>query len=324
MLKMTKTLLLLATLAAPAVAQDQEPEAKADTSRGSIVIEHGGDRIVIRIGSSMQRPEVEINGVEVGAEEWRADGKSRKLSTSRGPWEFEMTPPSFTWEMANRKAYENFYGKDSLARGLATWMAPTAGYEGITWEYQPDWQAVPGQQAKKPHVGVQVASVPSALTDHLELDPRRCVLVASVTEGGPAAAAGLQKNDILIGIGDEAGATEKALRAAVSAAAPGDELEFEILRRADRRRITVEVGEKLESVWGSYMPLWSGAELSTKSQFEYAGLPSPIEQSQWLTLWDYANRGAAPTKSIQEQLDAIKKQCEALQQQLEQLQKQVR
>src|SRR5690606_26410476 len=135
--------------------------------------------------NGIEKPRVEINGAAVDGEWTPATGE---LATSGDGYDVRVTTP----------------------HGPVLW----SDFSRSFWSHA----------AKRPHIGVQVGSLPPSLAEHLDLDPARCVLVLSVTKGGPAAKAGLRAHDVLLGIGDGDTATDATLREAVAKAKPGDRL----------------------------------------------------------------------------------------------------
>src|SRR5690606_38379968 len=53
-------------------------------------------------------------------------------------------------------------------------------------------------QAGKPYLGVVLENVPEFLAEHLKLENGQGVIIGQILEGGPAATAGLEKNDIIL------------------------------------------------------------------------------------------------------------------------------
>lgn len=72
------------------------------------------------------------------------------------------------------------------------------------------------------------------------------VLLAGVTEGGPAATAGLQKGDILIGIGDHEVEDLEGMTDALSEHVPGQDVVITFLRDGTRRTTTARLGDRTE------------------------------------------------------------------------------
>lgn len=69
-------------------------------------------------------------------------------------------------------------------------------------------------------------------------------VVEEVIEDSPADRAGVQSGDVIVGIaGDEVG-SPRVLVGKIHEAKPGDRVQLELMRDGDRRRLTVELGER--------------------------------------------------------------------------------
>src|SRR5688572_1762385 len=181
MIRLPDSLCILAALATAALARSQTTTV---TNTGVVVIERGDDRIEVRLQPGAAHPSVTVNGKAVPAREWQND--EGKHSVRSGEWRISTTPPPGGWQ----------------SPFVYTWGGEDAGK---AWQYlTPDkngfWRSLVGSQEKaaeaRPHIGVQVGSVPAALAEHLGLDGTRCVLILSATAGGPAAKAGIRANDV--------------------------------------------------------------------------------------------------------------------------------
>ena len=95
----------------------------------------------------------------------------------------------------------------------------------------------------KPYIGVSVAEV-SRETQSYGLP--KGAAVRGVAEDGPAAAAGLEENDIITAINGEEIDGSKALVDAVRNASVGDELVFTVYRKGEVIELKVIVGEDVQ------------------------------------------------------------------------------
>jgi putative serine protease PepD len=68
-----------------------------------------------------------------------------------------------------------------------------------------------------------------------------------VVNGSPAAQAGLRTGDVVIEVDGQSIETGDALREAIDAKKPGDELELKVRRGSDERDVTVELGTRPET-----------------------------------------------------------------------------
>ncbi len=98
-----------------------------------------------------------------------------------------------------------------------------------------------------PYIGVSLESVSGDMT---ALGLPEGAIIRGVTQGSPAASAGLRVNDIVTAVNGEAINSGEGLKEAVSESAPGDTLTCTVYRGGKTLEVTVTVGEKTRSVSG--------------------------------------------------------------------------
>ncbi len=92
-------------------------------------------------------------------------------------------------------------------------------------------------------LGVTFDRVPETLAD-LQNVPRSAAQVTSVTEGAPAAKAGLQEGDIITAVNGSRLRDFNELRTMIANMAPGEEVTLEVTRGEDALSIEVELAER--------------------------------------------------------------------------------
>jgi S1-C subfamily serine protease len=112
------------------------------------------------------------------------------------------------------------------------------------------------------YLGVQITSLPAAVSQELGGPERPTVEVTRVVEAGPAARAGLRGaddtvtvdgeeypagGDLIVEVGGEPVQTAADLQAAISSRQPGTEVELTIVRDGSEQTLTVELGEQPET-----------------------------------------------------------------------------
>ena len=96
----------------------------------------------------------------------------------------------------------------------------------------------------KPYIGVMVGDVSE---ESVKYGLPEGAAVVSVTEGGPAAKAGLQANDIITAVDGEAISGKSDLSSAISDHSAGDKITLTVYRQGETLTLTVEVGEQQTS-----------------------------------------------------------------------------
>ena len=99
-----------------------------------------------------------------------------------------------------------------------------------------------GEAPRRPRLGIAIAPshVARRLRRAVGLPDRPGVLVRSVADGSPAARAGLERGDLIVGAGDGQVDGVDALYRALDGLAPDSTLTLDVLRGADERRVTVD------------------------------------------------------------------------------------
>jgi serine protease Do len=102
-----------------------------------------------------------------------------------------------------------------------------------------------GEGARRVRLGVALAPprVARRMRRAVGLPERDGVLVRSVSDGSPAAAAGIERGDLIVSTGGRLLDRIDVLYEALDSAAPGDRLELRVLRGTDERDITVPLGD---------------------------------------------------------------------------------
>ena len=96
----------------------------------------------------------------------------------------------------------------------------------------------------KPYIGVTIAPVSEESKSY---GLPAGVAVQSVVDGSPAAEAGLQVYDIITAVNGTPVTANSDLTEAVGSSLPGDVLEFEVYRQGETLKISVTVGEKIQT-----------------------------------------------------------------------------
>lgn len=98
-------------------------------------------------------------------------------------------------------------------------------------------------------LGVYLEEVDDAAMDRLGLGEERGALITEVPEDGPAAKAGLRKDDVVVGFNGRSVASVSELSRMVRETPPGREVSLEVIRDGRARDISVELGERPGVVW---------------------------------------------------------------------------
>ena len=133
--------------------------------------------------------------------------------------------------------------------GISTAIASqTGGSQGVGFAIPIDMaEQIMASLLEQGHVargwlGVTTQDLEGGLAAALGLDVERGVLVSDVVAGSPAAAAGLEREDVIVGYGGEPVKRAADLRIAVAASGPDTPFSLEVARRGERRTLTGTLG----------------------------------------------------------------------------------
>jgi serine protease Do len=108
-------------------------------------------------------------------------------------------------------------------------------------------QLADGGRVVRGWLGVSIQPVTPELAKGLKLSETTGALVSSVTEGSPAAKAGLKPGDVILEFNGERVARADRLPNAVATTAVGREVPLAVVRDGNALNLTVKVGEQAES-----------------------------------------------------------------------------
>lgn len=92
-------------------------------------------------------------------------------------------------------------------------------------------------------IGITMTEVPESLAEHLGIDAEKSVMIDRAIEGLPAAKAGLLAKDIVVSFDGKEGLNEEGIRDILRTKAPGDKVEVVVLRKGERKTVTLELAK---------------------------------------------------------------------------------
>jgi serine protease Do len=125
----------------------------------------------------------------------------------------------------------------------------SGGYQGLSFAIpievamNVERQIVTNGKVQRGKLGISIQEVNQALADSFGLKKPAGALVGSVEKGSPAASAGLEPGDVILGINGKELSSSAELPAIVSAMMPGTEARLDVWRKGSTRQIEVKVGQ---------------------------------------------------------------------------------
>lgn len=121
--------------------------------------------------------------------------------------------------------------------------------EAIPIEEKPDIakkavEKMPLVEKQKAYIGLGLDTIPLAMADHLGLDANACALVRVIDPNGPAAAAGLLKNDILRTVDGTAVSSHQCLSEIMEKHQAGDEVKVTFLHRGKEQEKSITLAAR--------------------------------------------------------------------------------
>ena len=98
-------------------------------------------------------------------------------------------------------------------------------------------------EVRRGWLGVRIQTVNEELAEGLDLDKPRGALVASVTEGGPAEAAGIRQGDVILEFDGRPVPEMRKLPRMVAETTVGAAVEVVVWRKGEKKTVMVELGE---------------------------------------------------------------------------------
>ncbi len=124
----------------------------------------------------------------------------------------------------------------------------SGGYQGLSFAIpmevamNVEKQIVAHGKVQRGKLGVTIQEVNQALADSFGLSKPTGALVASVEKGSPAAKAGLEPGDVILGVDGTTVETTGQLPAAIASKLPGETTHLQIWRKGETKNIDVKVG----------------------------------------------------------------------------------
>ncbi len=100
-----------------------------------------------------------------------------------------------------------------------------------------------GVVSKRAILGVDVVTVTPVIAERRGLSVTEGALIADLMAGGPAEAAGLQVDDVIVAVDGKSVSSAEELRGILRPKNPGDEVEVEVARGKDRIKVRVKLAE---------------------------------------------------------------------------------
>jgi serine protease Do len=105
-------------------------------------------------------------------------------------------------------------------------------------------EKMPLVQNQKAYMGLGLDAIPSAMADHLGLDANACALVRVIDPNGPAAAAGLEQNDIIRMVDGTAVNSHQCLSEIMEKHQAGDEVKVTYLHRGKEQEKSITLAAR--------------------------------------------------------------------------------
>ncbi|RYD23844.1 MAG: PDZ domain-containing protein [Verrucomicrobiaceae bacterium] len=127
------------------------------------------------------------------------------------------------------------------------------------------------QKAAAPFLGVISGEVPDMVADHIGLEAGQGVIVRSVVPDGPAAASGVELNDVIVKVGGNAIGSPEQLSKEIGTRKPGDSVTLDLIHKGKPSTLEVKLGTRPAE--------FAAAELAPGGQLDLEGMPKELADS---------------------------------------------
>ncbi|MFT3730285.1 MAG: Do family serine endopeptidase [Hyphomicrobium sp.] len=183
-------------------------------------------------------------------------------------------------------------------------FSPSGGSVGIAFDIPAETvRYVSNQLRDSGHVtrgwiGVSIQPVTADIADSLGLKEAKGALVDEPQDGGPAAAAGLKSQDVIVSVNDHEIKDGRDLARTIAAIAPGQQIKIAYIRNGERRSLDLDVGRYPDGKMASNndnaeSDFKLGMTLAPADQVEGAGTHGAV-------VMNVDPEGAAAEKGIQQ------------------------
>ncbi|MFM2044105.1 MAG: periplasmic serine protease, Do [Pseudomonadota bacterium] len=111
-----------------------------------------------------------------------------------------------------------------------------------------------GGKVRRGWLGVQIQGITPEIAESMALTDTKGALVGSVTPGGPAEKSGIKPGDVIVRFDGREVNTSRNLPRMVAETGVGRAVTVEVIRRGDRERLSVELGELQQEVVAAAAP----------------------------------------------------------------------
>lgn len=107
-------------------------------------------------------------------------------------------------------------------------------------------------ESNRPWIGVYTQEIDKDLSEAFNLNQDEGIVVVDVVDGSPADEAGLRRKDVIIEFNGKKVDGSEPLADFVDETKVGDKVEIVVLRKGQKKILTLEIGEKPKSNWREY------------------------------------------------------------------------
>ncbi|TVS08075.1 MAG: PDZ domain-containing protein [Phycisphaerales bacterium] len=157
----------------------------------------------------------------------------------------------------------------------------------------------------RPSLGVVLADPDPVLLEHLGIEPGSAVLIQSVIPGTPAEQAGLQSNDLVIEVNGQRAGDVDRFRAKINERKAGEPVRLKIVRRGERREVTVTPQERAR-------PRGPAVDLSLRVDAEASlvalkeKLQRALERNTWVDMRRDVQDAIGSVEELSERLSSVR------------------
>lgn len=127
-------------------------------------------------------------------------------------------------------------------------------------------QLIESGEVTRGYIGIVIQDLTPDLAESFDIESAKGIVVAQVSDGSPADAAGLEQGDVILTMNGEAVKTVGTFRNRVAATPPGTKVKLTVLRNGKQKTLTLEIGRLTDEAVAAIGGTGSAVELGLTVQ----------------------------------------------------------
>ena len=159
-------------------------------------------------------------------------------------------------------------------------------------------QLIKTGKVQRGYAGIAMQDIPTDMVDFFKLENNNGAVVTDVVEDSPAEKAGLEKDDVVIQIGNKQINDSQDVKNIIGFTAPGTEVEMTIIRNGKQKKVVLKVGSKQESELAETSDIGQKLGLAVQTITEEAAEEYNVTEGKGVLITDVEEGSSADYKGL--------------------------